>query len=111
MIRVMIPCLWCDAERKTSRSLEPGHSRECPECDHVFKGHGWDGIDAHWKAKHAGHSDAVRGFLGGDLELPQASCLIAVDAAVPDLPLCRFIGNPDDRCGRYFHPSKVRSYA
>jgi hypothetical protein len=24
----------------------------CPECDHTFKGNGWDGIDAHWKAKH-----------------------------------------------------------
>ena len=24
----------------------------CPECDHVFQGNGWDGIDAHWKAKH-----------------------------------------------------------
>ena len=26
----------------------------CPECDHVFQGNDWDGIDAHWKAKH-GH--------------------------------------------------------
>ncbi|SDR29014.1 hypothetical protein SAMN05519103_01764 [Rhizobiales bacterium GAS113] len=25
----------------------------CPECDHVFQGNGWDGIDAHWKAKHS----------------------------------------------------------
>ena len=24
----------------------------CPECGHVFRGSGWDGIDAHWKAKH-----------------------------------------------------------
>jgi len=24
----------------------------CPECNHVFKGRGWEGIDAHWKAKH-----------------------------------------------------------
>jgi|HubBroStandDraft_6_1064221.scaffolds.fasta_scaffold1518772_1 hypothetical protein len=24
----------------------------CPECDHVFLGNGWDGIDAHWKARH-----------------------------------------------------------
>jgi hypothetical protein len=23
----------------------------CPECGHEFP-HGWDGIDAHWKAKH-----------------------------------------------------------
>ena len=65
MMRVMTPCLWCDAERKTSRSLEPGHSRECPECDHVFKGHGWDGIDAHWKAKHAGTVMPYEGFWEG----------------------------------------------
>ena len=25
----------------------------CPECGHEFQGNGWDGIDAHWKAKHA----------------------------------------------------------
>jgi len=21
-------------------------------CDHIFRGSGWDGIDAHWRAKH-----------------------------------------------------------
>ncbi|PYS80671.1 MAG: hypothetical protein DMF67_19590 [Acidobacteria bacterium] len=26
--------------------------RICPECHHVFKGNGWDGIDAHWRSKH-----------------------------------------------------------
>lgn len=26
----------------------------CPACGHVFKGNGWDGVDAHWRAKHAG---------------------------------------------------------
>jgi hypothetical protein len=26
----------------------------CPECGHEFQGSGWDGIDAHWRAKH-GH--------------------------------------------------------
>jgi predicted amidophosphoribosyltransferase len=26
--------------------------RRCPECGHVFRGHGWDGIDAHWRARH-----------------------------------------------------------
>jgi hypothetical protein len=24
----------------------------CPECDHEFRGNGFDGIDAHWKANH-----------------------------------------------------------
>ena len=27
-------------------------SKVCPECGHEFKGNGWDGIDAHWKANH-----------------------------------------------------------
>ncbi len=26
--------------------------RECPECGHEFRGRGWEGIDAHWKARH-----------------------------------------------------------
>jgi hypothetical protein len=49
----MPACLWCDIERTTSRTLQPGERRECPACDHVFKGHGWDGIDADWKSKKA----------------------------------------------------------
>jgi hypothetical protein len=24
----------------------------CPECGHLFRGNGYDGIDAHWRAKH-----------------------------------------------------------
>jgi len=24
----------------------------CPECGHQFKGYGFDGIDAHWRANH-----------------------------------------------------------
>lgn len=27
-------------------------NKMCPECDHPFKGNGFDGIDAHWRAKH-----------------------------------------------------------
>lgn len=26
--------------------------RICPECHHIFKGNGWDGVDAHWRSKH-----------------------------------------------------------
>jgi hypothetical protein len=26
---------------------------QCPECAQVFKGRGWEGIDAHWKSHHA----------------------------------------------------------
>ncbi len=28
------------------------NSKICPECGHVFRGNGWDGIDAHWRSKH-----------------------------------------------------------
>jgi hypothetical protein len=28
------------------------NSKSCPECGHRFKGSGWGGIDAHWKAYH-----------------------------------------------------------
>jgi hypothetical protein len=24
----------------------------CPECGHQFRGNGFDGIDAHWRARH-----------------------------------------------------------
>ena len=24
----------------------------CPECGHLFRGNGWDGIDSHWRARH-----------------------------------------------------------
>ncbi len=27
--------------------------RQCPECAQVFKGKGWEGLDAHWKAEHS----------------------------------------------------------
>jgi hypothetical protein len=38
---------------KASRGTPPdGGYKVCPECPHVFQGNGWDGIDAHWKAKH-----------------------------------------------------------
>jgi hypothetical protein len=28
-------------------------TKACPECGHRFRGYGWDGIDAHWRATHA----------------------------------------------------------
>ncbi len=28
------------------------NNKICPECGHVFSTHGWDGIDAHWRANH-----------------------------------------------------------
>jgi hypothetical protein len=36
-----------DAEATKTRQ-----PKTCPECGHVFQGNGWDGIDAHWRAKH-----------------------------------------------------------
>jgi hypothetical protein len=30
----------------------PSPANVCPECDHQFRGNGFDGIDAHWRAKH-----------------------------------------------------------
>ena len=37
-----------------SPATDPTKTAEkmCPECDHEFKGNGFDGIDAHWRAKH-----------------------------------------------------------
>mgnify|MGYP001033647899 FL=1 len=28
--------------------------KTCPECGHLFRGKGWDGIDTHWHLKHEG---------------------------------------------------------
>jgi hypothetical protein len=33
-------------------SEEAGVQNICPECGHRFRGNGFDGIDAHWRAKH-----------------------------------------------------------
>lgn len=45
-------CAWCKTEQTTARRLEPEQPRECPFCDHIFRGNGWDGIDAHWRSRH-----------------------------------------------------------
>ncbi len=34
------------------RGIVTPAKKVCPECDHVFQGNGWDGIDAHWRSKH-----------------------------------------------------------
>jgi hypothetical protein len=26
--------------------------KRCPECGHALRGNGWDGIGAHWRARH-----------------------------------------------------------
>ena len=39
-----------------SKEVRMGNGQEkpkvCPVCRHQFRGSGWDGIDAHWRAKH-----------------------------------------------------------
>jgi hypothetical protein len=48
----------------------------CPECPHVFKGNGWDGIDAHWKSKHEGvmpYEDAWPLIKSGNYKRPGAT--------------------------------------
>ena len=37
-------------QNSSDLTLKPGCV--CPECGHAFKGNGFDGIDAHWRAKH-----------------------------------------------------------
>lgn len=51
-------CLCCSA------GTPLGGPRQCPVCGHSFRGHGWNGIDAHWRSKH---EDVARYevFLGG----------------------------------------------
>ena len=44
----LLQCVCC--EYKTP-ALGP---RICPLCGHQFRGNGWDGIDAHWRALHQG---------------------------------------------------------
>jgi len=41
-----------DSCRCCQENIPLERPRVCPECGHVFKGNGWDGIDAHWRAKH-----------------------------------------------------------
>ena len=38
--------------RRAVERLRGDQRKVCPECRHIFKGNGWDGIDAHWKSKH-----------------------------------------------------------
>jgi hypothetical protein len=38
--------------RCCERRQPPNLPRLCPECPHVFRGNGWDGIDAHWRSAH-----------------------------------------------------------
>lgn len=37
---------------ETLRGIAQSEKKVCPECGHIFKGNGWDGIDAHWRSKH-----------------------------------------------------------
>lgn len=48
MTTTLTPCRCC------AKGTPETGARQCPECGHVFRGSGWDGIDAHWKSKHDG---------------------------------------------------------
>jgi len=39
-------------ERSVYRLLGKDEQCICPECGYRFRGNGWDGIDAHWRARH-----------------------------------------------------------
>lgn len=38
--------------RCCANGLPVSREKVCPICGHRFQGHGWDGIDAHWRSKH-----------------------------------------------------------
>lgn len=39
-------------ESSLEKLLGQDRRKVCPECGHLFRGNGWDGIDSHWRAKH-----------------------------------------------------------
>lgn len=41
-----------DENRRLTAKASREGKKVCPECGHIFKGNGWDGIDAHWRSKH-----------------------------------------------------------
>lgn len=41
-----LECLCC------KKGITISRPRQCPICGHIFQGNGWDGIDAHWRARH-----------------------------------------------------------
>ena len=50
--------------RSCAAGLAKRGARKCPECGHVFRGRGWDGIDAHWRAHHE-HLEPYESFFTG----------------------------------------------
>ena len=64
--------------QRGAHPLAPGEQRERPICDHVFRGHEWDGIDAHWRAKHP-DSVCMRSFGPGCARFTETSfCRVQV---------------------------------
>jgi pyruvate dehydrogenase complex dehydrogenase (E1) component len=53
-----------------------GGGKICPECGHEFKGNGWDGIDAHWRAEHEAvmpYKDAWKLIKSGNYKRPDGT--------------------------------------
>ncbi len=47
-----------DGKKEGTRKIHAQFSakidaKTCPECNHIFQGKGWEGLDAHWNAHHA----------------------------------------------------------
>ena len=38
--------------KRIAKSGAKTEKKVCPECGHVFRGNGWDGIDVHWRSRH-----------------------------------------------------------
>ncbi len=47
-----LPIQWQPPRRLTAEEQPKQIENVCPECGHRFKGKGFDGIDAHWRARH-----------------------------------------------------------
>jgi hypothetical protein len=80
LVDVMSACRCCEMQLPAVRPCI------CPECLHEFQGSGWDGIDAHWRARHeslmsyeafwAGLCQAHRQRVPKDMPLPRLKELL-----------------------------------
>lgn len=81
MVRPACPCC--------QKGLPKRGRPRCPECDHVFRGAGWDGIDAHWRARHravATYEGFWRALCDEHRAAEPLRCLCCAKGIPPDLP-------------------------
>jgi hypothetical protein len=72
-------CLACE------RGLPTQGRRRCPACGHVFRGAGWDGVEAHWSARHADLT-AYLEFWDGLCEAHRARGALTCPSCRKDIP-------------------------